>query len=151
MARFVFYDFPLPQHPHSFLAARAGRCANEQEKFWEYHDLLFARQATWSAMRDATDFFIELADDAALDTGDFESCLRSDRFQDEVSRSLQLGQMLGVESTPSLFVNMKRLSGVPDYSELEAIVRSEAGADDPSGPPASATAADSPATAASGL
>lgn len=125
--RFVYYDFPLPQHQHSFLAARAARCANEQDRFWDYHDVLYARQPTWAGMRDATDFFVDIAADLNLDEGGFESCLRSDRYQEEVSRSLQLGQMLGVQSTPSLFVNMKRLGGVPEYSELEQIVREEMG------------------------
>lgn len=126
--RFVYYDFPLPQHRHAFLAARAARCANAQDRFWDYHDVLFARQSTWSAMSDAVDYFADLADDIGLDEGSFESCLRSDRYQEEVSRSLRLGQTLGVQSTPSLFVNMKRLQGVPDYRELEQIVRAEMGA-----------------------
>lgn len=127
--RFVYYDYPLPQHPHAFLAARAARCANEQERFWDYHDLLYARQATWSGMRDATDFFIDLGGDLNLDESSFEACVRSDRFQEEVSRSLQLGQMLGVQSTPSLFVNMKRLDlrQIPSFSQLEEIVRAEMG------------------------
>jgi protein-disulfide isomerase len=127
LARFVYYDFPLPQHPHSFLAARGARCANEQGSFWQYHDVLYARQNSWSMMQDATDLFVELAGDVGLDEGDFEACLRSDRFQDEVSQSLQLGQMLGVGSTPTLFVNMKRLNGVPSISELEEMVRAELG------------------------
>ena len=123
--RFVYYDFPLPQHQHAFLAARAARCANEQERFWEYHDVLYARQPTWAAMRNATDFFVELAAELGLDEGAFEGCLRSDRFQEEVSRSLQLGQMLGVQSTPTLFVNMKRLANIPEFSELQQIVQEE--------------------------
>lgn len=128
MARFVYYDFPISSiHPHSFLAARGARCANEQGKFWEYHDILYGRQSTWSGMRDATDFFVELAGVVGLDENSFETCLRSDRFQDEVSRSLQLGVMLGVGSTPTIVVNMKRLEGVPEFSELEQIVRSEMG------------------------
>jgi protein-disulfide isomerase len=128
MARFVYYDFPLSSiHAHAFLAARGARCANEQGKFWEYHDILYGRQSTWSGMRDATDFFVELAGVVGLEEDSFETCLRSDRFQEEVSRSLQLGEMLGVGSTPTILVNMKRLAGVPEFSELEQIVRSEMG------------------------
>jgi len=150
MARFVFYDFPLPQFPNSFLAARAARCAREEGKFWEYHDILFGRQPTWSSMPDPADFFVELAGDVALDERTFESCLRSDRFQDEVSRNMQLGQMLGVASTPSLFVNMKRLPNVPQFSELEQMVREEAGGAPAADSTPGAAQADSavPATAA---
>ena len=52
LVRYVFYDFPLGgAFKHSFLAARAGRCANEQGKFWDYHGLIFARQSTWTTGR----------------------------------------------------------------------------------------------------
>lgn len=126
--RFVYYDFPLPQHQHAFLAARAARCANEQGKFWEYHDVLYARQPTWAVLRNATDFFIDLAEELGLDESAFSSCLRSNRYQEEVSRSIELGERLGVRSTPTLMVNMKRLPNVPDFSELEQMVEQELGA-----------------------
>lgn len=126
--RFVYYDFPLPQHQHAFLAARAARCANEQGKFWEYHDVLYARQPTWAVLRNATDFFIDLAEEIGLDESAFSSCLRSDRYQEEVSRSIELGERLGVRSTPTLMVNMKRLPDVPDFSQLQQMVEQELGA-----------------------
>lgn len=126
--RFVYYDYPLPQHPHSFLAARAARCANDQDRFWDYHDIVYGRQPSWSSLGNATNYFIDLADEIGLDEGEFASCLRSDRHQEEVSRNIQLGQMLGVTGTPTLFVNMKRLGGIPDFSELQQIVQAEMGA-----------------------
>lgn len=128
LVRYVYYDYPLTQiHPHAFLASRAGRCANEQGRFWEYHDRLYARQATWAAMGDPTDFFIDLAADAGLDRGQFADCLRSDRYAEEVTRNMRLGEALGVPGTPTLFVNMKRLDQIPSFAELEALVRAEAG------------------------
>ncbi len=129
LVRYVYYDFPLAMHPHAFLAARAGRCANEQERFWEYHDLLYARQPTWSAMRDPTDFFIELGAEAGADDGQFESCLRSDRYAQEVTQSMRLGESLQVRGTPTLIINGKRVggNGIPSFAELEQIVREEAG------------------------
>jgi protein-disulfide isomerase len=145
--RFVYYDYPLISlHPNAFLAARAGRCANEQERFWDYHDVLYARQPTWSPMRDPTDTFVEMADELGLDSDAFESCLRSDRYQEEVSRSIQLAEMLGVRSTPTLFVNMKRidLQSIPTYSDVEGFVRDAMGsapAPDSAAPDTSAAAA----------
>jgi protein-disulfide isomerase len=128
LVRYVYYDFPLAMHPHAFLASRSARCANDQGSFWEYHDLLYARQPTWSAMRDATDFFVELGAEAGLDVGDFEGCVRSDRFAQEVTESLRLGESLQVRGTPTLIINGKRLdSGIPSFAELEQIVRAEAG------------------------
>jgi protein-disulfide isomerase len=127
LVRYVYYDFPLAMHPHAFLAARAARCANEQGKFWEYHDLLYGRQPTWSAMRDATDYFIELGVEAGLDEDQFESCVRSDKYAEEVTRSMKLGESLQVRGTPTVIVNGKRLGDVPSFAQLEQIVREEAG------------------------
>jgi protein-disulfide isomerase len=128
LVRYVFYDFPLGGgFRHSFLAARGARCANDQGKFWEYHDLLFGRQASWTGLEDPSDFFVDLASQAGLDTGTFEQCLRSDKYQREVSLSRELGESLNVTGTPTLFVNGERLPGIPDFSELEQIVKQKAG------------------------
>lgn len=127
LVRYVYYDFPLAMHPHAFLAARAARCANEQGRFWEYHDILYARQPTWAAQTNATGTFVELAGEVGLDEAEFEACLRSDRYAEEVTRSLRLGESLGVTGTPTIFVNGRRLPNIPSFSRLEEIVRSEAG------------------------
>jgi protein-disulfide isomerase len=146
--RYVFYEFPLGgAFRHSFLAARAGRCANEQGKFWEYHNLIFGRQDTWSPVDDPSDIFVQLAGDAGLNTTQFESCLRSDKYAREVTLTRQLGDKLGVQGTPTIFINGKRLEQIPgNFAELEAIVKKEA-AGAASAPPAadSAPAASTPA------
>jgi protein-disulfide isomerase len=148
--RYVYYDFPLAQHPHAFVAARAARCADEQGRFWEYHDLLYGRQSTWYNMRNAVDFFVDLGREAGLDQRQFESCVRSDRYQEEVSRSLRLGEALGVTGTPTLFVNGRRLQQIPgSYSSLEQIILSEAGTaapQDGASPAASPGVTQAPAT-----
>jgi len=142
--KYVYYDFPLNMHPHAFLAARSARCAQEQGKFWEYHDALYGRQPTWSAMRDATDFFIELGNEVGVDEGQFEECVQSDKYAEEVTRSLKLGESLGVRGTPTLFINGKRLPNIPSYQELEALVQQEAGMGAPAAAPATAPAAPGP-------
>lgn len=127
LVRYVFYDFPLAMHPNSFIAARAGRCANAQGRFWDYHDALFQQQPVWAAERNPIGMFVEMAGEIGLDVGDFESCLESDQYAEEVTRSLELGKSLGVAATPTIFVNGMRLPGPPSYSELEAIVHQAAG------------------------
>ncbi|HET7276085.1 MAG TPA: DsbA family protein [Longimicrobiaceae bacterium] len=127
LVRYVFYDFPLEMHPNSFIAARAGRCANDQDMFWAYHDILFAQQSSWSLERDPIGMFVDMADEVGLDAGQFESCLRSDMFAEEVTRSLRLGESLGVRGTPTLFVNGRRLPSPPTFNELEVIVQNAAG------------------------
>ncbi|CAA9302757.1 MAG: hypothetical protein AVDCRST_MAG68-598 [uncultured Gemmatimonadetes bacterium] len=120
-ARYVFYDFPLNIHPNAFLAARAGRCANDQGKFWEYHGALFQNQAKWSHESDPTELFVQYSGGVGADAGRFEECLRSDRFAREVSESTKLGESLGVGGTPTIFVNGQRLQDVPDsYDALAA-------------------------------
>jgi protein-disulfide isomerase len=133
VAHYVFYDFPLPSFPHSFLAARAARCAGDQDRYWEYHDVLFARQGSWSQERDPMGSFDRYAGDLELDTRQFSSCLRSDRHAEEVTRNLRFGESLGINSTPSFIVNGKRVQP-RNYREFEEIVRSEAGL--PAGEPA---------------
>jgi protein-disulfide isomerase len=124
--RYVYYDFPLIQiHRHAFLASRAGRCANEQNRFWEYHDVLYGRQPRWASERNATGTFIEYAAEIGLDRRAFEECLRSDRYALEVTQNLRLGESLGVQGTPSLFINGKRLPNVPSFRDLETIIQQE--------------------------
>lgn len=127
--RFVWYDFPLVQiHANAMLASRAGRCANEQGQFWAYHDVLFGRQSEWSPSVRAADLFVDYAPQAGLDRRQFTECLRSDRFQQEVSESYELGQTLGVNGTPTLFVNGKRVERVPTRrAEWDALVQQEMG------------------------
>jgi protein-disulfide isomerase len=127
--RFVWYDFPLVQiHPNAMLAARAGRCANEQEKFWPFHDYVFGQQGAWSASRDASDLFIDYAQQAGLDRGAFATCLRSNKYQKEVSESYELGNTLGVGGTPTLFVNGKKVEDTPrTRAEWDTLIRQEQG------------------------
>jgi len=143
-ARYVFYEFPLA-FKWSWLSARAGRCANEQGKFWDFHGLIFARQQQWAFEQDAAAQFTEYAKTIpGIDADKFEQCVRSDRFQKEVSESLQLGQSLGVGGTPTLFVNGRKIDPLPgSYSEFDAQVRRIA-PDAFAGSPAAAPAA--PAT-----
>lgn len=128
IVRYVYYDFPLTSiHPHAFLASRAGRCANEQDRFWDYHDLLYGRQPRWASVRNAADIFIDYAGEIGLNRGAFQECLNSDRYALEVTQNLRLGESLGVQGTPTLFINGKRLPAVPSFRELEGIIQQELG------------------------
>lgn len=115
-AKFVFYDFPLIQiHPHAFLAARAARCAGEQDRYWDYHDLLFRMQPRWSGQASAIGSFMDYAASVELDEGAFEACLQSDRYADVVTANMELGAQLGVSGTPTVMVNaggtVRRVAG----------------------------------------
>jgi protein-disulfide isomerase len=115
-AKFVFYDFPLVQiHPHAFLAARAARCAGEQDRYWDYHDLLFRMQPRWSGQANAIGSFMDYAASVELDEDAFEACLQSARYADVVTANMELGAQLGVSGTPTVMVNaggqVRRVNG----------------------------------------
>jgi protein-disulfide isomerase len=119
IAKFVFYDYPLSEiHPNAFLAARAARCAGEQQKYFEYHDALFLNQTAWAGSTTPRRLFVGYAEQVeGLDAGAFETCLRGDRFADVVTANRRLGEeAFSVSSTPTIFV---RGSGLPDESESD--------------------------------
>ncbi|HEX6749325.1 MAG TPA: DsbA family protein [Longimicrobium sp.] len=149
-ARYVFFEFPLG-FKWSFLSARSGRCANEQGKFWEYHQIIFARQTEWAFDKDPAAKFTGYATQAGLDGAKFEECVRSDRYVREVSESAQLAQSLGVQGTPTLFINGRKIETPSSYRDLAVQVRAIApGAFGAAPAPASPVTApaDSPAAAA---
>lgn len=116
-AQFVFYDFPLGGgHVHSFLAARAARCAGDpdiggDEGYWNYHDKLYQEQTSWSGRQSVVGDYVDYAEQVGLDRGAFEDCLRSDRFADVVTANRLLGDELGVRSTPTVLVNNRQIGG----------------------------------------
>ena len=117
-AQFLLYDFPLTTvHPHAFLAARAVRCAGDQDRYWEYHDVIFQNQPTWFYERSALGSFVDYAESAGLDQETFEECVKSDRHAEVVSANIQLGYELGVSGTPTVMVQ--------GNGQLRRLVRSD--------------------------
>jgi protein-disulfide isomerase len=127
----VFYDFPLGgSHIHSFLAARAARCAGDQNKFWEYHDLLFGRLSDWgTSATPPVNQLIDYSNQVGINRDEFGQCLKSDKYQDVVSASRKLGDQLGVNATPTLILNGKRVRGEIglDMSALRELLNAEIG------------------------
>lgn len=128
--RYTYYDFPLVSiHPHAFLAARAGRCALDQGRFWEFHDRVFFNQNTWAFSRTPpVSEFTQYATEVGLDANTFTSCLRSDRHADVVTANVLLAEQLGVNSTPTVYVGQRRLGAEwQDYSAVRAAIQAAGG------------------------
>ncbi len=119
----VYRHFPLNSiHPHAQKAAEAAEAAGAQGKFWEYHDLLFERQTSWSSLDQtaARDFFIALAGEIDLDVGRFTDELDGGVYADTVSGSEQEAVALGLPGTPSALVNGLTVPGESLPREFEA-------------------------------
>ncbi|MGA7317414.1 MAG: DsbA family protein [Silvibacterium sp.] len=115
----IYKDFPLPMHHGSEKAAEASRCAGEQGKFWEYHDVLF-----YSRLIDV-DALKEHARVLKLDGDRFDTCLDSGKQAAAVKQDLDEAKSLGLTGTPSFFVNGHFFSGVVDYAALKDIVNQQ--------------------------
>lgn len=127
---YTYYDFPLVSiHAHAFLAARAGRCANDQGRFWEFHDRVFVGQNAWMFSRAApVAEFTQYATDAGLDVTTFSSCLNSNRHADVVTANQLLGEQLGVGQTPTVFVGPRRLGDEwQDVNAVSAVIEAAGG------------------------
>jgi len=115
----VYKDFPLPMHHGSEKAAEAARCAGEQGKFWEYHDVLFySKQVDIDSLK-------EHARVLKLDGDAFDTCLDSGKEAKAVNQDLEEGKGLGLTGTPSFFVNGHFFSGVIDYGTLKDMVNQQ--------------------------
>lgn len=103
---FVYRDFPTG-HEFSQLAAEAGNCANEQNKFWEYHDLLYANQTLITEQAN----FIDLAKKTDMNSENFENCLNSGKYTGEVNKDYMDANLAGVLGTPTFFINGYKIQG----------------------------------------
>ncbi len=102
--KLVVRDFPLDQHAHAFKAAIAAEAAREQGKYWEYAALLFKNQKALE-VENLKDY----ATQVGLDRAKFDQALDSDKYADNVRRDLRDGALIGVDSTPTVFINGRRV------------------------------------------
>jgi predicted DsbA family dithiol-disulfide isomerase/Skp family chaperone for outer membrane proteins len=119
--RIVYRQFPLTNiHPHAQKAAEAALCANEQGKFWEFHDSMFGNQSELSVAD-----LKQRAVDLKLNTQAFNECLDSGRMAAAIKADIQEGARSGVTGTPAMFINGRLLSGNQPYAEIKAVIDDE--------------------------
>lgn len=126
--KFTYRHYPLTSiHPNAQLAGEASECANEQGKFWEYHDKLFAEQDTWSpqTQADVANSLVDYAGEIGLNTEQFRSCVESEKFKAQVEEDLDAGTQAQVDGTPAFFVNGYRLTGAQPFSEFQRVIEQE--------------------------
>jgi len=118
--RIVYRDFPLSQHPRAQAAAEAGKCAQEQGKFWPLHDLMYDNPRALS-----DDDLRAYAGKVELNLEAFEACLASDRPARGVALDEAAARALGVGGTPALFINGIKLIGLLPLPLLKTLVEAE--------------------------
>lgn len=107
----------------SIWAAEAAKCAQDQNQFWAYHDKLFNEQQGENSGAFTKANLKRFAADLHLDTQQFDSCLDADKYLQDVQNERQTGQQMGVNSTPTFFINGQKYEGVLSYDRLSAIVK----------------------------
>jgi protein-disulfide isomerase len=124
--RLVFKDFPLEQvHPWARTGALAGRCAYQQDPkaFWKMYDYLYDNQDLISAAN-AWDKMTDFAGQTGLDKDAFRACMTTPEAASAVDASIANGKLMDVSSTPTLFVNGRRIVGA-DPHQLEQLLQYE--------------------------
>jgi protein-disulfide isomerase len=121
--RVYFHDYPLPTHNWAGQAALAGRCIFEQEPlaFWNYHDWIFENQnnVTPSNLNDKV---MEFAAGKGMDALKLTGCIERRETAKTIEASIKEGQAVGVTSTPTLFINGRKLSGSLKWEQLKQII-----------------------------
>jgi protein-disulfide isomerase len=127
-ARFRFMDFPLNIHKNTWDASFAAACANEQGKFWEMHDRIFATQDQWNGLvtNKPKATFSRLARELALNEGQWEECYDSQKYKLNIEANRREGERRLVGSTPTFLIGDKLVPGALGYDQVKAYVDSAA-------------------------
>jgi len=120
--QFVYRHFPLPQHKNAKLAAQAAEAAGKQNKFWEMHDLLFENQKDWAESRSADELFAGYASSLELDLDQFSRDLDTSEIKAKIEADYNGGVAAGVNSTPSFFLNGKKIENPRSLDEFEQLI-----------------------------
>jgi protein-disulfide isomerase len=119
--KLVFRDFPIEGlHPGATKAHEAARCANEQGKFWPYHDKLFA-----GPPKSSPEIFKAFAKELGLDVASFETCFDAGKYQADIKKDIEEGNRVGVTGTPAFFINGRLISGAQPLEAFARIIDDE--------------------------
>jgi protein-disulfide isomerase len=120
--QFVFKNYPLQSHAQANVAALAGACANEQGKFVEYSDKLFATQDVWGKQKDATATLKGYAATLKLNVVDFNKCLDDKKYQDLIDQTKTEAQSFGIQGTPTMFIGNEIQNSSAKYDDIKKVI-----------------------------
>lgn len=121
--QFQFRNFPLSQiHPNARAASRAAQAAAKQNKFWEMHDMLYEQQTSWSSLSDAAPVFQGYATQIGLNMEQYQTDFASSEINNIINADYAEGTKQGVNSTPTFFLQGKKIDNAPqtldEFSKL---------------------------------
>jgi protein-disulfide isomerase len=117
--RLVFKHLPLDGHRQAVLAARSAYCAAEQDRFWQFHDALFAAESLSPGV------FERIAQELGLGLARFKECQGSEQSRAAIVKDIDTARSLRIDGTPSFLVNGKLLKGVISFAEFQKIIERE--------------------------
>ncbi|MBM2818881.1 MAG: DsbA family protein [Nitrosarchaeum sp.] len=131
--KFVYRDFPIQSsHPNAIPAAAASECAHEQNNYWEYHNALFERQTVWNNLEisDSINTFKKFAIELGLNEDQFNSCLDSGKYIEEINKDLKDGTNYGITGTPGFLIGNEKngfvkLTGAQPFEAFKKIIDSQ--------------------------
>jgi len=118
--RFVHQEYPLSNHPRAFAASLAARCAAEQGKFWEFHRNLMLSPGSFE---DAD--LQARGQSLGLDAGKLQACIASGKYDPVVKAAQDAGTSVGVDSTPTFFINGRRVTGALPFEAFRRVIDEE--------------------------
>lgn len=124
-ARLVYRHFPLPQHRYAILASKYAEAAGIQGKFWEMNDLIFSGQADWESVSDADEasaIFDGYAQSLSLDMTKLASDINNPETESKIIEQYRAGSRAGVNSTPTFFLNGKRIVNPRNIDEFKKLI-----------------------------
>lgn len=128
--KIVWNDFPLESvHPKARLSANAGRCAEEQGKFWEFSDALYNAQSQWVAgeVSQTLDLFGSYAERLGMNRSVFEGCLDEKRYNFKIDNDIKESLANRVDSTPTFFIGNDRFTGAMTNAQWDTEIQKRLG------------------------
>ncbi len=127
---FVYRDFPIQSiHPNAIPAALASECADDQGKFWLMHDMIFENQRIWQDLEitQSVSLFKQYASETGLDMSEFDLCMSSGKYVEEIGNDLNDGRTYGITGTPGFFVGNEKIGftkiiGAQPFSSFQKII-----------------------------
>jgi len=115
--RWIFKDFPLKQHKGSDKMAEAAHCADDQDRFWQYQDLMFSSEGPADLQQ-----LEKYAEDLDLDTDTFRHCMETHKHRRKVEKNIKSGKDAGISATPTFIINGQKISGSLPVEKFEELI-----------------------------